>query len=246
MRTDVMGIGYDNLTMSEAVEKALELIKEHKAAYLVTPNPEIVWDSRTNKALKDAINAADMVVADGIGILYGAKILGTPLKERVTGYDLSTALMERLCKTGGGVFFFGSKPGVAERAAQKACEMFPGLKICGTKDGYYTDDKPIIDSINASSPDLLLVCLGGVKQELWMQKNKGRLNAGLMMGLGGVIDHYAGDMKRASDIWIKLNLEWLQRLLTHPTRIKRMIKLPKFLLAVIKEAKQAEKKGKVS
>lgn len=230
-----MGIGYDNLTMSEAVDKALGLIKEHKAAYLVTPNPEIVWDSRTNEALKAAINEADMVTADGIGIIYAAKILGTPLKERVTGYDLSTALMERLCKSGGSVFFFGSKPGVAERAAKKACEMFPGLNICGTNHGFFNDDKPIIDKINEASPDLLLVCLGGVKQELWMQEHRGKLNVGLMMGLGGVIDHFAGDMKRASDIWIRLNLEWLQRLITHPSRIKRMIKLPKFLLAVIAE-----------
>jgi N-acetylglucosaminyldiphosphoundecaprenol N-acetyl-beta-D-mannosaminyltransferase len=233
-----MGIGYDNLTLSEAIDKSLELIKEGRAAYLVTPNPEIVWDSRTNEALREAINQADMVTADGIGIIYAAKILGTPLKERVTGYDLATALMERLSRTGGSVFFFGAKPGVAERAAENVLKMFPGLNICGTNDGYFTDDKPIVDKINAASPDLLLVCLGGVKQELWMQKHRGKLSVGLMMGIGGVLDHYAGDMKRASDIWIRLNLEWLQRLITHPSRIKRMIKLPKFLLAVIMEARR--------
>ena len=134
---------------------------------------------------------------------------------------------------GKSVFLFGSKPGVAEAAADNLTAAYPGLVISGTCNGYFTDDGPIIEKINAASPDLLLVCLGAPKQELWMSENASRLNVRLMAGLGGSLDVFAGNVKRAPAAWQRLGLEWLYRLIKEPRRIKRMIKLPLFVLAVI-------------
>jgi N-acetylglucosaminyldiphosphoundecaprenol N-acetyl-beta-D-mannosaminyltransferase len=234
-RVNVLGVGFDNLKMDEAVTKSMGLMfgKSSEAAYIVTPNPEIVWAARENNELKEALASADLVAADGIGIIYGAKILGTPLKERVDGCDLSLMLIERLSKEGGRVFILGGKPGVSERAGEELKKKYKGIVICGTNDGYFKDDEPVIEKINAAKPDLLLVCLSYPRQEIWMLKNRGRVCAGLMMGLGGAVDIFAGDLKRAPEAWCRLGLEWLYRLLQQPSRIKRMIKLPVFLLTVI-------------
>lgn len=233
MRTEILGVEFDNLNMEEAASKALELMEQRRSAYVVTPNPEIVWMCRDNAALKEAVASADLVVPDGIGVIYGARILGTPLKERVPGIDLGTKLFERLAGRGGSLYLLGAKPGVAEKAAETVSGRFPGIKICGTADGYFKDDEPVIEKINAAAPDLLLVCLGAPKQETWMHKNAARLNVGLMMGLGGVLDVFAGTVQRAPESWQKLGLEWLYRLIKQPSRIKRMIKLPVFLFAAV-------------
>ena len=233
MRTEVLGVKFDNLNMDEAAAKALELMEQRRSAYVVTPNPEIVWMCRDNAALKESVEAADLVVPDGIGVIYGAKILGTPLKSRVPGIDLGTRLFERLPETGKTLYLLGAKPGIAEKAAENIAAQFPGIKICGTADGYFKDDAPVIEKINEAAPDLLLVCLGAPKQEIWMHSNAQKLNVGLMMGLGGVLDVFAGTVQRAPESWQKLGLEWLYRLLKQPSRIKRMIKLPMFLFAAV-------------
>ena len=129
------------------------------------------------------------------------------------------------------MFLLGAKPGVADAAAEKMRERFPGLVIAGTNDGYFQDDDPVVEKINAAQPDLLLVCLGAPKQELWMQRNAPRLRVGLMAGLGGSLDGFAGTVRRAPKWMIRLQLEWLYRLLREPSRIGRMMRLPKFVFA---------------
>ena len=232
MRIDILGVGYDDVTMSGAVTRALELMDVRQGAYVVTPNPEIIMLARENPALLKAIDEASLVLADGIGVIYGAKILGRSLKARVPGIDFASNLMSEMAKQGKSVFLFGAKPGVAEKAAEALEARWPGLRIAGTNDGYFKDDGPIIEKINAAAPDLLLVCLGAPKQELWMQTNAGKLNVGLMAGLGGSLDVFAGNVQRAPEQWQKLGLEWLYRLMKEPSRIGRMMKLPQFMLAV--------------
>lgn len=233
MRTEVLGVEFDNLNMEAAVDKAFKLMEQRRSAYVVTPNPEIVWMCRDNSALKESVAAADLVVPDGIGVIYGAKILGTPLRQRVPGIDLGTKLFERMPASGKTLYLLGAKPGIAEMAAENISKQFPGIKICGTADGYFKDDAPVIEKINKAAPDLLLVCLGAPKQEIWMHSNASKLNVGLMMGLGGVLDVFAGTVQRAPESWQKLGLEWLYRLIKQPSRIKRMIKLPMFLFAAV-------------
>ncbi|MFB0921307.1 MAG: WecB/TagA/CpsF family glycosyltransferase, partial [Oscillospiraceae bacterium] len=182
IKIDVLGVYFDNITKAEAVEKALGLMERRDAAYVVTPNPEIVMLCREDESLLSAVNSAALVLPDGIGIIKGARILGTPLKEKVPGIEFAETLFEHMAEKGLSVFLFGAKPGVAELAAEKLSERYAGLKIAGTNDGYFTGDSPIIEKINDASPDLLLVCLGAPKQELWMQKNAPFLKAGLMAG----------------------------------------------------------------
>ncbi len=233
MRTDILGTGFDNLTMDEALDRAEELMKEHRGAYVVTPNPEIVMLCREDAETAAAVDCADMVIADGIGVIYGARILKTPLKQKLPGIDFTAGLMERMAAEGKSVFLFGSKPGVADAAAENISKRFPGIVIAGTNDGYFSDDGPIIEKINTAAPDLMLVCLGAPKQEKWMHANGKGLNVGLMVGAGGSLDVYAGVAQRAPEKWQKAGLEWLYRLLKEPKRLGRMMKLPKFLILVI-------------
>lgn len=233
MRINIMGVGFDSLTLSEAVDRAEALISERRAAYVVTPNPEIVMACWENPDAMEAVEHADLVLPDGVGIVYGAKILGTPLKGKLPGIDFAAELMHRLGKCGGRVYLLGAKPGVADMAAERMTAMFPGIVICGTHDGYFKEDAPVIEEINALQPDLLLVCLGAPKQELWMRRNGPSLKVGLMAGLGGSLDVFAGTAKRAPVFFQKLGLEWFYRLAKEPWRFKRMMKLPKFLFACI-------------
>jgi N-acetylglucosaminyldiphosphoundecaprenol N-acetyl-beta-D-mannosaminyltransferase len=233
MRTDVLGVGFDDLTMDEAVARAETYMDSRQAAYVVTPNPEIVWECRKDPGLKDIVSGAALVLPDGIGVIYGAEILKRPLKGKLPGYDFAETLMSRMAAKEKSVFLFGSKPGVAELAAKNLAAKYPGLVIAGTADGYFKDDGPIIDAINASEPDFLIVGLGAPKQERWMASNRHKLSVGLMAGLGGALDGYAGTFQRAPLGWQKANLEWLYRLIKEPKRIKRQIRLPLFLFAVI-------------
>lgn len=228
-----MGVGFDDLTMNEAVNKALEMLRSGQRGYIVTPNPEIIWLCREDAELKDIISRAALVLPDGIGVIYGARILGRPLKGKVAGIDFADKLMEELARADRSVFLFGAKPGIADMAAENLKAKHRGLVIAGTADGYFKDDAPIIEKINAAKPDLLLVCLGAPKQESWMQKHMEHLNVGLMAGLGGSLDVFSGTVERAPESWRKLHLEWLHRLVKEPRRITRMMKLPMFLFAVI-------------
>ena len=238
-KIDVLGVAFDNLTMEEAVGRAWALMAERRAAYVVTPNPEIVMICRADPEAKEAVGGAALNIADGIGVIYGAKLLKTPLKEKIPGIDFTTKLLERMGGEGKSLFLLGSKPGVAEAAARNLTERYPGLRVVGTNDGYFEDDAPVLEKIYAASPDLLLVCLGAPKQEKWMRKNaeKLKLSVGLMIGAGGSMDVFAGTVERAPERWQKAGLEWLYRLLKEPKRIGRMMVLPKFLLCVIMKKK---------
>mgnify|MGYP000248275196 CR=1 FL=1 len=238
MRTDVLGVGFDDLTMAEAVERGMELVRSPGPHYVVTPNPEIVEVCREDSGARAAVNGADLVLPDGIGVIKGAAMLGTPLKERTPGVEFATHLMDKLAEEGKSLYLLGAKPGVAEAAAAKLTDMYPGVVIAGTSDGYFTDDKPVIEKINASNPDFLMVCLGSPKQENWMASNAGRLSCGLMAGLGGSLDVLAGNVQRAPEAWRKLGLEWLYRVIKEPKRIGRIAKLPLFVVEAASEGRR--------
>ena len=215
-RIDVLGVSFDDLTMEEAVEIALGFMQERRACYACTPNPEIVMAAKGDAALRAALSGAELVLADGVGITKAAAMLGTPLKSRVPGIDFASNVISRLAQRGGSVYLLGAKPLVAEAAAEKLTQTYPGIVIAGTNDGYFTDDAPVIEKINAASTDFLMVCLGSPKQELWMSANAGRLSCGLMAGLGGSLDVLAGNVQRAPETWRRLGLEWLYRVIKEP------------------------------
>lgn len=238
MRIDVLGVGFDNVTMDEAVSRGLDLIHQGGTHYVVTPNPEIVEVCRENPAAKEAVNNADLVIADGIGVVKGAAMLGTPLKQKVPGIEFAAHLMEKMAGEGLSLFLLGAKPGVAETAGKRLAAQYPGLKIAGTHDGYFKEDGPVVEEIQASGADVLFVCLGAPKQELWMAKNGVATGAKLMCGLGGSLDVFAGVAQRAPKFWSDHGLEWFYRLCKEPKRIGRMMKLPLFLVHVKKEKRK--------
>lgn len=237
-RIDVLGVSFDDLTMDEAVEIALGFMQERRACYACTPNPEIVMAAKGDAALRAALSGAELVLADGVGITKAAAMLGTPLKSRVPGIDFASNVISRLAERGGSVYLLGAKPLVAEAAAEKLSQTYPGIVIAGTNDGYFTDDAPVIEKINAASPDFLMVCLGSPKQELWMSANAGRLSCGLMAGLGGSLDVLAGNVQRAPETWRRLGLEWLYRVIKEPKRLGRVMKLPAFVLEAAAEGRR--------
>ena len=229
-RIDVLGVGFDDLTREDAIDMCKRLIDEHRSAYMVTPNPEIVMAAWDNPGLHEAICGADLVIPDGIGVVRAARIIGTPLKERLPGIEIGEAILEYAAASGKSVFLLGAKPGVAETAAAKMRELFPGLDVCGTNDGYFKDDGPVIEKINAARPDFLMVCLGAPKQELWMAENAPKLDVGLMAGLGGSLDVFAGTVSRAPKLWQRMNAEWLYRCIKEPWRFRRISRLPLFII----------------
>ena len=237
MRINVLGVGFDNVTMAEAVARGRELLNVEGAHYVVTPNPEIVETCRADAEAMAAVNGADLVLPDGIGVIYGAKMLKTPLKERVPGIEFGTAMLQYCAESGKSVFLLGAKPGVAEQAAQKMQEKFPGLTVAGTKDGYFRDDAEAASAIRESGAELAFVCLGAPKQEKFMAKYGEATGAKLLLGLGGSLDVFAGVAQRAPEFYCKHNLEWFYRLIKNPSRVGRMMKLPLFLVHVAGEKK---------
>ncbi len=238
MRIDVLGVGFDNLTMAEAVAEGMRLVNSDGFHYVVTPNPEIVEVCRENPEAMTVVNGADLVLPDGIGVVKGAAMLGTPLKGRVPGIEFAAGLMAEMAKSGKTLYLLGAKPGVADLAAEKLKGNFPGLNIVGTHDGYFKEDGPIVEDIRKSGADVVFVCLGAPKQEFWMTKNGPASGAHLMCGLGGSLDVFAGVVERAPKFWCDHGLEWFYRLCKEPKRIGRMMKLPLFLMHVKQEKRK--------
>lgn len=233
MRVDILGVGFDSITLPQAVERAAGLLAEGGAHYVVTPNPELVQRAGKEPPFRDVLNRADLVLPDGVGITYAAKILGRPLAARVPGIDFAAALCDKLAENGKRLFLLGAKPGVAELAAENLKKEHPGLTVCGVHDGYFKEDGPVAAEIRAAKADVVFVCLGFPRQEYWMAQNGPATGAGLLVGLGGSLDVFAGQVKRAPVGFQKLGLEWLYRLITQPSRIGRMAKLPLFLVSAV-------------
>ena len=235
MRTDVLGVGFDDVTVAEAAEAGYALAGAAGFHYVVTPNPEFLLTARKNPDFRRALLEADLVLPDGIGVLYAAKILGRPLRGRTPGVDFAQALMARMAAEGGRLFLLGAKPGVAEKAAANLAERYPGLTVCGVHDGYFQEDGPVAEAIRAAKADVVFVCLGAPKQELWMAEHGPATGAHLMVGLGGALDVFAGVVERAPAGFQKLGLEWLYRLMKEPKRAGRMARLPLVLVYALGE-----------
>lgn len=237
MSVSILGLPIRNVTMSEAVNDVYGFFGARESKIVVTPNAEILQMYSTDPAVKEALEKADYIVPDGVGVLMAAKRLGTPLKEKVAGVELSRNLLEKAAKEGGNVYLLGAKPGVAAEAKRCLEQEIPGVSIVGARDGYFkSEDEPaIIEEINGLDVDMLFVCLGAPKQELWMAEHKGDLKVGVMLGLGGSLDIFSHTLKRAPQWMIQCRIEWLYRVIKEPYRIGRIASLPKFLMSIKKE-----------
>lgn len=235
-KANIMGVCFDAVTLTQAADRAMEQIRAGKKGYVVTPNPEIVYQAMEDAQFCEIVNQASLVLPDGIGVIYASKILGERLPGKVAGIDFAAQLCHRMAQQKMRLFLLGAKPGVADQAAESLKKKYPGLIIAGTRDGYFKNDSEAVHEVNAAGgADVLFVCLGAPKQERFMAKYQNELNVTLCCGLGGSLDVFAGTVQRAPDIFIRLGLEWFYRLCKEPRRIGRMMKLPLFMLLVIRK-----------
>jgi N-acetylglucosaminyldiphosphoundecaprenol N-acetyl-beta-D-mannosaminyltransferase len=192
--------------------------------------------SRRNPLFAEALHDADLSLADGTGIVLASFFIrGTPrLPERVRGVDISFAIFERLKERIITVYFLGSAPGVAEKAKENMENRFPNLKVVGLDHGFFDEKKEheIINEINRLSPDILFVCTGMPRAEIWANKHR-NINTRLTLCVGGTLDIMGGRAKLAPAFMRKLGLEWFYRLLRQPSRAVRMLDIPRFIFAVL-------------
>ena len=235
-KANILGCQVDMVTAGDSLARIEELIRRGRPAHVITLNAEIIYQAQTNPQLRDIINGADLVTPDGIGVVWGGRQLGYDIKERVTGIDLLLSLCREAPAQAWTVYLLGSAPGVAEKAAQQLCLDFPDLQICGTHHGYFSEDDipALINEITDLDPRILFVSLGAPKQEIWIKKYMEQLGRPICVGVGGSLDVIAGQKKRAPSWIIKLNLEWLYRLLAEPSRFQRQLVLPKFVALILR------------
>ena len=233
MKKDILGVRFDDVSRQEAAQLGTAMLEQEQFHYVVTPNPEFILAAEKDADFRQVLNSADLVIPDGIGVVYSAKILGTPLKERVPGIEFAADMLAQLDQMGGRLYLLGAKPGVAQEAGRRILERHPNIVLCGTHDGYFKDEEAVLLEVAAARPDLLFVCLGAPKQEKWMARWGRHTGARLAIGLGGALDVFAGNVERAPESWRKLGLEWAYRLKKEPQRAGRMAKLP---LVLVKSA----------
>lgn len=230
----ILGINVDKVSEKEALDAFENMLEGDICSQIITLNPEMLLEAQNSPEFASLIESGELVFPDGVGLVYASKIIGKPIPERITGIDFTRKAFDVLASKGKTAFFLGAKPGIAELAAKNMMEEIPGLKIVGAMDGYFkeSEEDEIVEKINSSGADMLCLALGSPKQEFFASKYKEKLNCKVAIGIGGSFDVWSGTLKRAPQFYIDHNIEWLYRLKQEPSRIKRMIKLPVFLMKV--------------
>ena len=236
-RIPVLGVNIDSITMQGALDLLDSFVKERRPHMVATANAEMVMVAQEDPELCSILNAADLVLADGAGVVWASSRLGPGVPERVAGFDLTQEFLRRAAAEKYRVYWLGAAPGIAELAARRAAQLYPGFVTVGIQDGYFpAEDPTIVEAICEAQPDILLCALGIPKQEKWLAHNLTRLQVPVSIGVGGTFDVMAGKVKRAP-LWMqKSGLEWSYRLMRQPSRLVRMLALPKFVLRVLLSA----------
>ncbi len=232
---DLFGVPLTNLkSYSHALDSIVQRIKQSQKTFCVAINPEKIHRAQGDPELLDLLNSADFHICDGIGaalairLMYGKKIA------RVTGVQLFYYLMELAEKEGFKVFLLGASSESNIGSCTELKKKHPQLKIVGSQDGYFKDDRQVIEHINASQADMLFVAMGSPKQEIWVSRYRNEINAPYCMGVGGTFDVVSGNVKWAPVFFRKTGTEFLYRLICDPRRIKRQACYPIFMLKVLK------------
>ena len=240
---EIFGVPISPLDRAAALEECARILEGNTAARVFTPNPQMLLACRKDQKLKSLISSAELRVADGIGISLAARIMGRRSFPRIAGIELAEDVLRVARDMGLGVYLLGGKEGVAKRAAEKLTLSLPGLKIVGTHHGYFQkegeENRKLTEEIRAAAPQIIFVCLGFPTQELWIEQNIETLpSLRLAIGLGGSLDVWSGDKKRAPLPLRKLGLEWLWRTALQPKRARIFKDIPLFICLVVKESFQ--------
>ncbi|WKA57842.1 WecB/TagA/CpsF family glycosyltransferase [Planococcus shenhongbingii] len=231
----ILGVPFIDTTRKEFITRLQDRIEKREKTFVVTANPEIVMHSLQDPAYKQILGKADYITADGIGIVKAAAIVGEPLPERVSGYDMMLDLMEMANQKRQRIFFLGASETVLQETVRLVQEKYTGIHIAGHHNGFFDWTDPTLpQTIKNSEPDLVFIALGFPRQEQWIGQHIDGFDQGVFIGVGGSFDVFSGNVKRAPELWQKLNLEWFYRLVKQPSRWKRMLVLPKFALVVIR------------
>ncbi|MDM5287056.1 WecB/TagA/CpsF family glycosyltransferase [Peribacillus frigoritolerans] len=240
---EILTIPFIDSNMDEFMNGMIypRLMNQEKT-FVVTANPEIVEYANEHQDYKDIIISADYITPDGVGIIMASKWLNQPLQERITGFDLMNELFRVADEKALKVYLLGAEENVIEAAALKVKELYPGLELVGYNHGYIDiKDDTLPKSIAELEPDIILTALGFPRQEKWVSRHYALFNKGLFMGVGGSFDVLAGKVNRAPVFWQKMRLEWLYRLIQQPSRWKRMLALPRFVLKVRRLRKSVQR-----
>lgn len=233
-KVNILGLYFDNITKVRLLDELKNRLENKKKTFLVTSNPEIVMFAQKNEEYKKTLERADYIIADGIGVIYGSRIIKNALPERIPGFDLMVDLLKLANEKNLRVYFLGAKQETLDLVLQNVKRDYPKLNIAGSHNGYFDiDNHEVAHNVKIAQADLIFVALGFPKQEKWIEKNIEQADKGLFIGVGGSFDVLAGTVKRAPLIWQKLNVEWLYRLLRQPSRWKRMLALPYFIIKMI-------------
>lgn len=225
----ILGIPIDNLTLDSALQRIEEMVyfgRTHRRSHqIATVNTNFLTNARSDPMLNRLLNNVDMATADGMPLIWASRLLGTPLRERVTGSDMVPALAARAAEKGLSLYLLGAAPGVAQRAADLLQARHPQLIIAGVASPPFepieTMDRAYIDAIKQADPDILLVAFGNPKQEKWIDRYGSEINVPVMIGVGASLDFIAGKTRRAP-LWMQnLGLEWAYRVLQEPGRLWR-------------------------
>ncbi len=237
-RIRILGRPVDSLTRDGAVERILRAWEEKNFFHVITANAEMIYLSTGDEALAAVIEQAELVTADGIGVVLASRLLGRPLLERVAGYDLMLECLREAAGLGIPVFFLGARPEILQGAVAAAAGRFPGLQVAGSRDGYFREEEEveIARLIASREPGLLLVAMGVPKQEKWISRYRSMLPSCVVIGVGGSFDVLSGKVRRAPGWVQRAGLEWLYRIIRQPSRLKRAVDLPLFLLSVLVQA----------
>lgn len=244
---NILGIEIDRVDFALTLDLIDAWVMQRRAACTVLPpcrqictvNPEFIVDAQRDPNFAAVLARADLCVPDGAGVLWAARRVGLPLRERVTGSDGIYRICERAATRGWRVFLLGAAPGVAERTAAVLTGRYPGLMVAGCYAGSPADDEwlAIRARLDAAAPDILFVAYGHPRQDFWIDRHRAQLSTAVAIGVGGAFDFVAGVAQRAP-LWMqRFNLEWLHRLITQPWRWRRMLKLPVFVALTLLQDK---------
>jgi exopolysaccharide biosynthesis WecB/TagA/CpsF family protein len=217
----LLGVDYDNLTVPEAVSAIVALVAARNKASVFFLNADCLYKARRDTEYRLVLEAADLVLPDGIGIRLATRVFGATMRDNCNGTDLSPRVLREAAARGWSVYFLGGRDGVAAKAAENARRQFPPLKVAGTSSGYFEDDRDVVRAVNEAAPDILFVAMGVPLQEKWTFKNRPLINAPLVLGVGAFLDYLSGTIPRAPRWMRKARIEWLWRIFIDP---KRMVK----------------------
>lgn len=217
----IAGVRYDNVTVPDALETAIGLAEGGTREQIFFLNADCLRIAQTDREYRDVLDAASLVLADGIGLRLATRLSGAVMRANCNGTDFSPLLLKELARRGHGCFLLGGREGVAERAARRLADSIAGLRVVGTHGGYFADDARVVRLINASAASVLFVAMGAPLQEKWIARNRDALRPTLCLGVGALFDYLSGSAPRAPRLLRALCLEWAWRIVLEPRRMAR-------------------------